>query len=215
MKKINKYSIMRTLFLVLAVAFSATSYSQDSLPKKANPDTVLYRFSTSKSWGDSVVKYALEAGGKPVKYRYEIYNPETKELKDVETGTIDSGWYYMEQYNRKKRLDVTLAKPITKLDENEVLDYLIGEDIDEILMKLAKANIPVRSYYSYYRFTLLCKSWKGTVKVPLEILARDDGEITNVRRLDSSNTLPTNDVRTAFRLIRIRDILTGNYKRGK
>ena len=110
--------------------------------------------------------------------------------------------YYQEFYKREVYLRDLKRKDVSKVVADEVFDYFKGFTEEELLTKLSNKNVAVDLDGSYQAMFFNDKSKKNEV-FSFKIW---DGKVSRISR-PSTNTLPTNDVWTAFQIIQLKEYL--------
>lgn len=110
--------------------------------------------------------------------------------------------YYKEFYNREVYLRNLRRKDVTKIVADEVFDYFKGLTEEDLLIKLSNKKVAVDIDGSYKAMFYNDKSKKNEV-----FSFRIWGEKVDRISRPSTNTLPTNDVWTAFQIIQLKEYL--------
>ena len=110
--------------------------------------------------------------------------------------------YYQEFYKREVYLRDLKRKDVSKVVADEVFDYFKGLTEEELLTKLSNKKVAVDLDGSYQAMFFNDKSKKNEV-FSFKIW---DGKVSRISR-PSTNTLPTNDVWTAFQIIQLKEYL--------
>ena len=110
--------------------------------------------------------------------------------------------YYQEFYKREVYLRDLKRKDVSKVVADEVFDYFKGHTEEELLTKLSNKKVAVDLDGSYQAVFFNDKSKKNEV-FSFKIW---DGKVSRISR-PSTNTLPTNDVWTAFQIIQLKEYL--------
>ena len=110
--------------------------------------------------------------------------------------------YYQEFYKREVYLRDLKRKDVSKIVADEVFDYFKGLTEEELLTKLSNKKVAVDLDGSYQAMFFNDKSKKNEV-FSFKIW---DGKVSRISR-PSTNTLPTNDVWTAFQMIQLKEYL--------
>lgn len=110
--------------------------------------------------------------------------------------------YYQEFYKREVYLRDLKRKDVSKVVADEVFDYFKGLREEELLTKLSNKKVAVDLDGSYQAVFFNDKSKKNEV-FSFKIW---DGKVSRISR-PSTNTLPTNDVWTAFQIIQLKEYL--------
>ena len=110
--------------------------------------------------------------------------------------------YYQEFYKREVYLRDLKRKDVSKVVADEVFDYFKGLTEEELLTKLSNKKVAVDLDGSYQAMFFNDKSKKNEV-FSFKIW---DGKVSRISR-PSTNTLPTNDVWTAFQMIQLKEYL--------
>ena len=110
--------------------------------------------------------------------------------------------YYQDFYKREVYLRDLKRKDVSKVVADEVFDYFKGLTEEELLTKLSNKKVAVDLDGSYQAMFFNDKSKKN------EVFSSKiwDGKVSRISRL-STNTLPTNDVWTAFQIIQLKEYL--------
>lgn len=108
------------------------------------------------------------------------------------------------RYNKEVYLIKLRSKPIEQINDREAFNYFqIGDSIEYFLSKLGSKK--VRISYTGYQLSFP-DEFSGKPQV-IEYKFWDDGILHGIERITEINTLPTNDVWTAFQLMQIKDSL--------
>lgn len=110
--------------------------------------------------------------------------------------------YYQEFYKREVYLRDLKRKDVSKVVADEVFDYFKGLTEEELLTKLSNKKVAVDLDGSYQAMFFNDKSKKNEV-FSFKIW---DGKVSRISR-PLTNTLPTNDVWTAFQIIQLKEYL--------
>ncbi|MBS7377653.1 MAG: hypothetical protein KIG42_06630 [Paludibacteraceae bacterium] len=110
--------------------------------------------------------------------------------------------YYQEHYKREVRIRDIKKKDVSKIDADEVFDYFFGLTEEELLQKLSNKMVAVDLDGSY-QVAFFNKFSKKNEVFSFKIW---DGKVSRISR-PSTNTLPTNDVWTAFQIIQLKEYL--------
>lgn len=110
--------------------------------------------------------------------------------------------YYQEHYKREVRIRDIKKKDVSKIDADEVFVYFSGLTEEELLQKLSNKKVAVDLDGSY-QAAFFNKFSKKNEVFSFKIW---DGRVSRISR-PSTNTLPTNDVWTAFQIIQLKEYL--------
>ena len=136
------------------------------------------------------------------KFMIVHYNSESNDTI-IENSIPD---YYLEFYKREVMLRNLKRKDVSKVVADEVFDYFKGLTEEELLQKLSNKKVAVDIDGSYQALFYNDKSKKNEV-FSFKIW---DGKVSRISR-PSTNTLPTNNVWTAFQIIELKEYL-GNME---
>ena len=136
------------------------------------------------------------------KFMIVHYNSENNDTI-IESSIPD---YYLEFYKREVMLRNLKRKDVSKVVADEVFDYFKGLTEEELLQKLSNKKVAVDIDGSYQALFYNEKSKKNEV-FSFKIW---DGKVSRISR-PSTNTLPTNNVWTAFQIIELKEYL-GNME---
>lgn len=136
------------------------------------------------------------------KFMIVHYNSENNDTI-IENSIPD---YYLEFYKREVMLRNLKRKDVSKVVADEVFDYFKGLTEEELLQKLSNKKVAVDIDGSYQALFYNEKSKKNEV-FSFKIW---DGKVSRISR-PSTNTLPTNNVWTAFQIIELKEYL-GNME---
>lgn len=136
------------------------------------------------------------------KFMIVHYNSENNDTI-IENSIPD---YYLEFYKREVMLRNLKRKDVSKVIADEVFDYFKGLTEEELLQKLSNKKVAVDIDGSYQALFYNEKSKKNEV-FSFKIW---DGKVSRISR-PSTNTLPTNNVWTAFQIIELKEYL-GNME---
>lgn len=136
------------------------------------------------------------------KFMIVHYNSENNDTI-IENSIPD---YYLEFYKREVMLRNLKRKDVSKVVADEVFDHFKGLTEEELLQKLSNKKVAVDIDGSYQALFYNEKSKKNEV-FSFKIW---DGKVSRISR-PSTNTLPTNNVWTAFQIIELREYL-GNME---
>lgn len=140
--------------------------------------------------------------------RYYIINSEKmmvvcteEQLHYIDTFYFDKmSEYLLEEYNKEVEKIQWLAKlkskNISEIDAREVFDYFKGTDIVEFTKRMGNKKLAVTP--CCYETTFYDKFEKKDVL--FQFTFSDNGKLSSIKR-ESTNTMPTNDVWTAFMLV--------------
>lgn len=140
--------------------------------------------------------------------RYYIINSEKmmvvcteEQLHYIDTFYFDKmSEYLQEEYNREVEKTQWLAKlkskNVSEVDAREVFDYFKGTDIVEFTKRMGNKKLAVTP--CCYETTFYDKYEKKDVL--FQFTFSDSGKLSSIKR-ESTNTMPTNDVWTAFMLV--------------
>lgn len=109
---------------------------------------------------------------------------------------------YQELYKREVYLRNLRRKDVSKVVADEVFDYFKGLTEEELLTKLSSKKVAVDIDGSYQAMFYNDKSKKNEV-FSFRIW---EGKVGRISR-PSTNSLPTNDVWTAFQIIQLKEYL--------
>ena len=140
--------------------------------------------------------------------RYYIINSEKmmvvcteEQLHYIDTFYFDKmSEYLLEEYNKEVEKIQWLAKlkskNVSEIDAREVFDYFKGTDIVEFTKRMGNKELAVTP--CCYETTFYDKFEKKDVL--FQFTFSDNGKLSSIKR-ESTNTMPTNDVWTAFMLV--------------
>lgn len=108
------------------------------------------------------------------------------------------------RYNKEVYLIKLRSKPIEQINDKEAFDYFqIGDSIEYFLSKLGSKKVHI----SYTGYQLSFPDEISGKPQVIEYKFWDDGLLHGIERITKNNTLPTNDVWTAFQLMQIKESL--------
>lgn len=127
-----------------------------------------------------------------------------EELHYIDTFYFDKmSEYLLEEYNKEvdemQRLAKLKSKNVSEIDAREVFDYFKGTDIVEFTKLMGNKKLAVTP--CCYETTFYDKSEKRNVLFQFTFW---DGRLASIKR-ESTNTMPTNDVWSAFMLLEAVD----------
>lgn len=127
-----------------------------------------------------------------------------EKLQYIDTFYFDKmSEYLLEEYNKEveemQRLAKLKSKNVSEIDAREVFDYFKGTDIVEFTKLMGNKKLAVTP--CCYETTFYDKSEKRDVLFQFTFW---DGKLASIKR-ESTNTMPTNDVWSAFMLLEAVD----------
>ena len=129
------------------------------------------------------------------------YNNETE--KSDTTVYDEMGEYYERCYKHEIYLLKLRNKPIEQINDREAFDYFsIGDSIQDFTRRLGSKKVHVS--YTGYQLTFPDEITKKPHVIEFVFW---DGILKKIERITKVNTLPTNDVWTAFQLMQIKESL--------
>ena len=189
------------LFLLIYIFCTGLSYSQrKSITKQQQPvvipDTVLIR--TDR--GNIITSRFYVVNAKDlirIDYKADTEKSDTTFFEGLNED--DLRLYNSAIYSIKLR-----QKPIEQINDQEAFYYFeIGDSLEYFLSKLGSKKV----YVSYTGYQLsFPEELTGKPQI-IEYKFWDDGILHGIERITKVNTLPTNDVWTAFQLIEIKESL--------
>ena len=188
-------------FLLVSIFCTGLSYSQRKSTTKQSqpvliPDTVLIR--TDKGNITTSRFYVVNAKDLiRIDYKADTEKSDTTFFEGLNEDDIRL--YNSAIYHIKLR-----QKPIEQINDREAFDYFeIGDSLEYFLSKLGNKKVHV----SYTGFQLSFPDELTGKHQIIEYKFWDDGILHGIERITRVNTLPTNDVWTAFQLIEIKESL--------
>lgn len=175
----------KILFAIFLCLFAITTYAQE--------DTL--HISTDKRDGIVYSRYYVINDSKFMIVHYNAEKNDTIYEESIPE-------YYQEFYKREVYLRDLKRKDVSKVVADEVFDYFKGLTEEELLVKLASKKVAVDIDGSYQAMFYNDKSKKNEV-FSFRIW---DGKVSRISR-PSTNSLPTNDVWTAFQIIQLKEYL--------
>lgn len=185
------------LFCIFGVilGFAQQKKRVNHIPEVVIPDTLL--ISTDKGSIITSRYYALN-GQKLMRISYN------NEIEKSDTTVYDEmGEYYERYYKHEVYLLKLRNKPIEQINDREAFDYFaIGDSIQDFTRRLGNKKVHVS--YTGYQLTFPDEITKKPQVIEFVFW---DGVLTKIERITKVNTLPTNDVWTAFQLMQIKESL--------
>ena len=185
------------LFCIFGVilGFAQQKKRVNHIPEVVIPDTLL--ISTDKG---SIItsRYNALNGQKLMRISYN------NEIEKSDTTVYDEmGEYYERYYKHEVYLLKLRNKPIEQINDREAFDYFaIGDSIQDFTRRLGNKKVHVS--YTGYQLTFPDEITKKPQVIEFVFW---DGVLTKIERITKVNTLPTNDVWTAFQLMQIKESL--------
>ena len=185
-----------TCLLISCIGTPNVMFGQQSLKDSTTSvyegDTILV-WTKKSPW--SVEKHYVIDGKQEMRVYISDGNSDTTILADICDFTMDK--YKEELRNRKIR-----ELPIEKVDADCVFTYFtIGETIEEVTRRLGKKKVHVGN--RGYEVLFYNKFSKRNELFEFRFV---DGKLSSISR-PSTNTLPTNNVWMAFKLLEMKDVL--------
>lgn len=110
--------------------------------------------------------------------------------------------YTLERYKHELYLNKLRSKPVSKIDADEVFEYFpLGAAFKDIVNRLGSKKIYITSIG--FKVMFFNKFYKKNETFEFCFV---DERLSSIRR-PSTNTLPTNDIREAFQLLKFRNDL--------
>ena len=110
--------------------------------------------------------------------------------------------YTMEKYKEEQNKRIIRELPIEKVDADLVFNYFtIGDSIEEVTRRLGKKKVYVTD--RGYKVVFFNKFSKRNEVFELCFI---NGKLSSISR-PSTNTFPTNNVRMAFQLLELKEVL--------
>lgn len=193
---IKRLSLLLLLYTLIAALGVAQRKKRDyPIPNVVIPDTLLV--STDKGGIVTSRYYALNGQN----LMRISYNNETE--KSDTTVYDEMGEYYERCYKHEIYLLKLRSKPIEQINDREAFDYFsIGDSIQDFTRRLGTKKVHV----SYTGYQLIFPD-EITKKPQVIEFVFWDGILKKIERITKINTLPTNDVWTAFQLMQIKESL--------
>ena len=169
--------------------FSISGYGQENIP-----DTILI-------WTDKIPVLSTTTEHYVIKGTREMIIRISDEKRDTTFYEKMCEQTFM-RYPERLRIISLRALPIEKIDADMALDYFsIGDSIEYVTKRLGNKKIHV--YESGYKVPFYNKFSKKNEIIDLKFI---DGKLCSISR-PSTNTLPTNNLWTAFQLLKLEDSL--------
>lgn len=191
----KKLFLLLLLFLCVGLCSAQSKSTTLSNSQVSIPDTVLIR--TDR--GNAITSRFYTIKGKDL-MRVDLYSNSEKFDTTFFEGLDEDD---KRRYNHEIYLIKLRRKPIEQINDREAFSYFeIGDSIQHFTSRLGSKKVHVS--YTGYQLTFPDEITKKPQVIEFCFY---DGILKRIERVTSINSLPTNDVWTAFQLMQIKESL--------